>query len=99
MQIICANHLYVQKESWKEALRRQQEEGGNKSIVHLGDHVVCPECSRMGHVVWVSRDGKAAGIQCPASHRLTNRPDSRLGAAERPQSKNSKNMVFITENK
>jgi hypothetical protein len=97
MQIIRANHLHVKKESWKEILCRQQEEGGNKNIVHVGDHAECPECYRMGHVVWVSKDGKTAGIQCPANHRLTSRPASRFGTVERPQSKTSRNMVFITE--
>jgi hypothetical protein len=99
MQIIRANHLHVKKESWKEILCRQQKEGGNKNIVKIGDHAECPECKRMGHVVWVSKDGKIAGIQCPASHRQTSRPASRLGTLKRPQSKTSKNMVFITENK
>jgi hypothetical protein len=99
MQIIRANHLHVKKESWKEILCRQQKEGGNKNIVKIGDHAECPECKRIGHVVWVSKDGKTAGIQCPASHRQTSRPASRLGTLKRPQSKTSKNMVFITENK
>ena len=99
MQIIRANHLHVKKESWKEILRRQQEEGGNKNIVSIGDHAECPQCNRMGHVVWVSKDGKTSGIQCSASHRLTNRPDSRFGTVERPQSKTNRNMVFITESK
>lgn len=99
MQIVCANHLYIKKESRKEILCRQQEERGNKNIVKVGDCAECPECNRMGRIVWVSKDGKTSGIQCPASHRLTSRPASRLGTAERPQSKTSKNMVFITENK
>jgi len=51
----------------------------------------------MGHIVWISKDGKTAGIQCPASHRQASRPASKLGALKRPQSKTSKNMVFITE--
>lgn len=99
MQIISANHLHIKKENRKEVLCRQQEEGGNENIVNLGDHAECPECKRMGHVVWVSKDGKTAGIQCPASHRQTSRPASSLGTLKRPQSKTSKNMVFITENK
>ncbi len=99
MQIIRANHLYVKKENWKENLCRQQEEGGNKNIVNVGDHAECPECKRIGRVVWVSKDGKTAGIQCSASHRQTSRPASRFGTLNRPQSKTSKNMVFIMENK
>jgi hypothetical protein len=97
MQIIRANHLHVEKESWKEILCRQQKEGGNKNIINVGDHADCPECHRIGRVVWVSKDGKTEGIQCPASHRLTNRPNSRFGAVARPRSKTSRNMVFITE--
>ncbi|MBT0159914.1 hypothetical protein G4O51_08010 [Candidatus Bathyarchaeota archaeon A05DMB-2] len=99
MQIIRANHLHIKKESWKEILRRQQEERGNKNIIKVGDCAEGPECSRMGRIVWISKDGKKAGIQYPASHRLTSRPASRLGIVEHPQSKTSKNMVFITENK
>jgi hypothetical protein len=97
MQIICANHLPVKKKSWKEILRRQQEEGGNKNIVNLGDHTKCPQCARIGRVVWVSHDGKTAGIQCSASHRQMSRPDSRLGSNNRPHSKTDKNMVFLMD--
>jgi hypothetical protein len=97
MQIIRANHLPVKKESWKENLCRHQEEGGSKNITSVGDRAKCPECKRMGYIVWVSKDGKTEGIQCPASHRQRNRPDSRFGTLNRPQSKNSRNMVFITE--
>jgi len=97
MQIICANHLHVKKENWKEILCRQQEEGGNENIAKIGDYAKCPECSRIGRVVWISKDGVSAGIQCPASHRLTSRPASRFGTIARPRSKNSRNMVFIME--
>jgi hypothetical protein len=51
----------------------------------------------MGRVVWVSKDGKTAGIQCSANHRQASRPASKFGTVARPQSKNIKNMVFITE--
>jgi hypothetical protein len=51
----------------------------------------------MGRVVWVSKDGETAGIQCPASHHQASRPASKLGTAARPRSKNIRNMVFITE--
>jgi hypothetical protein len=89
--------LHVKKEVWEEIFCRQQEEGGNKNIISVGDQAECPECNRIGRVVWVSKDGKTKGIQCPASHRLTNRPDSRFGTVARPQSKTNRNMVFITE--
>ena len=97
MQVIRANHLHIEKEVKDEIFRRHQEEGGNKNIVNVGDHTKCPECNRISRVVWISKDGETAGIQCPASHRLTSRPDSRLGTLKRPQSKTSRNMVFITE--
>jgi len=97
MQIIRANHLHVKEKIGKETFCRQQEEGGNKSIIIVGDHAECPQCHRMGRVVWVSKDGVTVGIQCPASHTLTNRPDSRFGTLARPQSKTSRKMVFITE--
>jgi hypothetical protein len=66
-------------------------------MIAVGDHLKCPECNRMGLVVWVSADGRTAGIQCPASHRQVNRPDSRFDTLNRPKSKLSKNTVFITE--
>jgi hypothetical protein len=66
-------------------------------MISVGDHAECPECHRMGHVVWVSEDGQTVGIQCPANHRLTSRPDSRFGTVNRPQSKTSRNMVFIMD--
>ena len=66
-------------------------------MVHVGDTAKCPECNRVDHVVWISEDGKKAGIQCPASHRQATRPNSRLGSLDRPKSKASRNMVFITE--
>jgi len=51
----------------------------------------------MGRIVWVSQDGKTAGIQCSASHRQMSRPGSKLGSNARPQSKADKNMVFLME--
>jgi len=51
----------------------------------------------MGRVVWISKDGVAAGIQCSANHRQTSRPASKFGTVARPRSKNIRNMVFITE--
>jgi hypothetical protein len=97
MQILRANNLHVEKENREKDFRKHQEEGGNKNIINVGDQANCPECKRTGRVVWVSKDGKTAGIQCPASHRMTNRPVSRFGTLERPQSKASRNMVFMME--
>jgi hypothetical protein len=89
--------LHAEKENGKENLHGQQKEGGNKNIVNIGDHMKCPQCTRIGRIVWISQDGKTAGIQCPASHHLTNRPVSKLGSTARPQSKTDKNMVFLME--
>ncbi len=97
MQIIRANHLHAKKENWKEILCKQQEEGGNKNIVAVGDHTKCPQCTRIGRVVWVSQDGKTAGIQCSAAHHQLNRPNSRIGSNVRPPSKPSRHMVFLME--
>ncbi|MCW4008122.1 MAG: hypothetical protein NWF09_05485 [Candidatus Bathyarchaeota archaeon] len=63
----------------------------------IGDYVKCPQCARMGRIVWVSHDGKTVGIRCAASHHQMSRPISRLGSDARPQSKTGKNMVFIIE--
>src|SRR4030042_1118973 len=97
MQIIRATHLYGTKEISKENFRGQQEEGGNKEIINVGDRTKCPQCDKIGRVVWISEDKKTAGIQCPASHHQMSRPDSRFGSNARPQSKANKNMVFLVE--
>jgi len=89
--------LRVEKESRKENLHGQQEERGTKNIVNIGDRKKCPQCDRIGRVVWISQDGKTAGIQCPASHSLMSRPVSKFGSMLRPQSKTDKNMVFLME--
>jgi len=97
MQIICATHLHGKKEVGKEVVCRQQEEGGEQKIVKVGDHTKCPQCDKMGRIVWISQDRKTAGIQCPATHHQMNRPDSRFGSNARPQSKANKNMVLLVE--
>jgi DNA-directed RNA polymerase subunit RPC12/RpoP len=89
--------LHVEKESGKENLHGQQKEGGITNIVNIGDHNKCPECNRIGRIFWISQDGKTAGIQCPASHRLMSRPVSKFGSTARPPSKTDKNMVFLME--
>ena len=97
MQIIRATYLYGKKEIGKENVCGQQEEGGNKEIITVGDRTKCPQCDKIGRVVWISHDGKTAGIQCAAIHRQMNRPESRFGSNARPQSKANKNMVFLVE--
>jgi hypothetical protein len=96
MQIVHTNQLHAAKEIRKENLHRQQEERGNKNIL-IGDQTKCPQCSKIGRVVWVSQNKKTAGIQCSASHSMTNRPDSKFGSTARPQSKTDRNMIFLME--
>jgi hypothetical protein len=98
MQIIHPHQLYTTKENNQETVHQQQEENrGNQSIIKLGDESKCPQCDRTGRVVWISQDRKTAGIQCPASHQLANRPDSKFGSAHRSQSKSNKKLIFLTE--
>ena len=65
--------------------------------IRIGDHAKCPQCGRIGRVVWISQDGKRAGIKCPASHSQMSRGDSKFGSTARPQTKRGKNMVFLVE--
>jgi hypothetical protein len=97
MQIIRATHLYGKKEIQQENFCGHQEEGGTEEIISLGDRTKCPQCEKIGRVVWISQDGKTAGIQCAAIHRQMNRPESKFGSNARPQSKANKNMVFLVE--
>ena len=96
-QIIHADYFRVRKRSLWKKYAQILKVRGNKNIIKVGEYAKCPECSRMGRVVWVSKDGVTAGIQCPANHRQTSRPASKFGTVSRPRSKNSRNMVFITE--
>jgi len=66
-------------------------------MTHVGEHAECPECKRASRIVWVSKDGKTAGIQCPASHSLADHSDSKLTAFSHSASKTSKHVVFITK--
>ena len=64
-------------------------------MVNIGDYAQCPQCTRMGRIVWVSQNGKTMGIQCPTSHSLDSRPDS-YGFVHSP-SKAHKNSVFLVK--
>jgi hypothetical protein len=66
-------------------------------MVKIGDHVRCPQCNEIGRVVWVSQDGKRAGIRCPRHHNQMIRGHSKFGSTARPQTKSQKNMVFLME--
>ena len=65
-------------------------------MTKVGDQIRCPQCNQIGRVVWVSEDGKLAGIQCSGHHsQLSNQ--SKFGSATRPQPKSKKNMVLFLE--
>lgn len=66
-------------------------------MLKIGDSVRCPQCHETGRVVWVSQDGKRAGIQCPGRHSQISRGHSKFGSDARPQTKREKNMVFLME--
>lgn len=64
-------------------------------MVKIGDSAQCPECTRMGRIVWVSQNGKIVGIQCSASHFVDSYSDSY--GFKRSSSKTSKNSVFLVK--
>jgi hypothetical protein len=70
---------------------------GKNKIIAVGDHRKCPQCDRMGRVVWISEDKKTAGVQCPAPHHQITRPKSRFGPTTINPSKTSKNTVFFID--
>jgi hypothetical protein len=76
-------------------LHMAKPDHGSETLVHLGDYEHCPQCARMGRVVWISSDGKVMGVQCSASHCLESKAD--LQGFFRPQSKPHKNSVFLVD--
>jgi hypothetical protein len=68
-----------------------------QKIVNIGDHTKCPQCSRIGRVIWISQDGKQAGIRCLGHHNQLSRGISKYGSAARPLTKTQKNMVFLMD--
>ncbi|MBY9013750.1 MAG: hypothetical protein KGD70_15365 [Candidatus Lokiarchaeota archaeon] len=84
------NHLFIimvinkQTKNGKTNLTIQK---GNTKIVTISDQLKYPKCSRMDRVVWVSKDGKTARIQCPATHSQMSRPNSKLGSSARTNRK------------
>ena len=75
-------------------MSRSEEE---QELVSLGDYVHCPHCGTVGRVVWVSEDGKGAGIRCPGRHSQLTRGPSQFGSSARPETKAQNNMVFLVE--
>lgn len=64
-------------------------------MVIIGDYAKCPQCARLGRIVWVSPNGDTVGIRCSASHQLKSHTDS-YGFA-RKATKANKNSVFLVK--
>jgi hypothetical protein len=64
-------------------------------MVCIGDYAQCPECTRMGRIVWVSDNKQMVGIQCSASHSLDRGPDAY--GFTRKAAKANKNSVFLVK--
>ncbi len=64
-------------------------------MVIIGDYANCPQCARIGRIVWVSPNGETVGIQCSASHQLNVIPDSH--GFMKKASKLNKNSVFLVK--
>ena len=62
-------------------------------MVIIGDYANCPQCARLGRIVWVSPNGDTVGIRCSASHQLSGYTDSY--GFTRKASKANKNSVFL----
>ena len=79
---------------------RKQEFNGKENVIQLGvkvgDPSKCPECKTMGRVVWVSKDMKTMGVQCPASHSEDSKSKSKFGATTVKSTKTRKNVVYLT---
>ncbi len=64
-------------------------------MMHIGDNAKCPECTRIGRIVWISQNKQIIGIQCAASHSAESRPNSY--GFSRKASKGNKNSVFLVK--
>jgi len=64
-------------------------------MIHIGDNAKCPQCTRMGRIVWISQNGDTMGIKCAASHIIDQQPNS-FGFTHAP-SKAHKNSVFLVK--
>jgi hypothetical protein len=64
-------------------------------MVLIGDYAQCPECTRLGRIVWISQNKEVVGIRCSASHSAESRPDSY--GFPRKASKTNKNSVFLVK--
>jgi hypothetical protein len=64
-------------------------------MVTIGDYANCPQCSRLGYIVWVSPNGDTVGIRCSASHQQGGYTDQY--GFSRKTSKGNKNSVFLVK--
>jgi hypothetical protein len=64
-------------------------------MMRIGDYAKCPECTRLGRIVWISQNEQVIGIQCSASHSAESRPNS-YGFSHKA-AKANKNSVFLVE--
>jgi hypothetical protein len=64
-------------------------------MLQIGDYAKCPECTKIGRIVWISKNKLVVGIQCSESHSLRNQPDSY--GFSRKTSRANKNSVFLVE--
>lgn len=64
-------------------------------MTKIGDCVKCPKCSREGHVVWISQDGKLIGLKCTGYHSQISPPPTKF--SKNIQSKTKKGIVFLIE--
>ncbi|MFQ6068835.1 MAG: hypothetical protein ACE5KD_04740 [Candidatus Bathyarchaeia archaeon] len=72
------------------------ERKGDYTLVEIGDHLKCPQCSRVSHVIWVSQDGKMAGIRCSGYHSQLSHGFPNFTSTASPR-KPQKNIVFLVE--
>jgi hypothetical protein len=63
-------------------------------MVQIGDFVQCPECTRLGRIVWISQNKQVVGIQCSVSHSAESRDSYGFS---RKAAKANKNSVFLVK--
>ncbi len=61
----------------------------------IDDRVRCPKCGRESHIVWISQDGRIAGIKCTGYHTQISPPPTKF--TKNVKTKTKKGMVFLIE--
>jgi len=64
-------------------------------MTKIGDRDRCPKCGKKSEVVWVSKDGKLAGLKCTGYHGQISPPPTKF--SKNIKTKTKKGMVFIIE--